>query len=95
MRFGSLVIDVDAHRATVEDNPLKLTATEFSLLVTLAERRGRVQSREDLLNSVWDYEYAGYGRTADTHIRRLREKLGPASELIETVRGVGYRFKGD
>ncbi|MDE2888848.1 MAG: response regulator transcription factor [Gemmatimonadota bacterium] len=95
MRFGPLTIDKAAHRVTVNGDVLALTSTEFSLLATLAERRGRVQSREELLNTVWGYEYAGYGRTVDTHIRRLREKLGGAGELVETVRGVGYRFIGD
>ncbi len=92
MTFGPLTIDKAAHRVTVDGDTLALTSTEFSLLATLAERRGRVQSREELLNTVWGYEYAGYGRTVDTHIRRLREKLGGAGELVETVRGVGYRF---
>ena len=72
---------------------LELTATEFKLLHILVQRRGRVQTRDELLNVVWGYEYGGYGRTVDTHIRRLREKLGKAGHLIETVRGVGYRFK--
>ncbi len=94
LRFGSLAIDRAAHRVTVDGDVLELTSTEFSLLATLAERRGRVQSREELLNTVWGYDYAGYGRTVDTHIRRLREKLGGASEMVETVRGVGYRFMG-
>lgn len=94
MRFGPLTIDQAAHRVTVGGDALALTSTEFSLLVTLAERRGRVQSREELLNTVWGYDYAGYGRTVDTHVRRLREKLGGVSEMVETVRGVGYRFNG-
>lgn len=93
LRAGPLRIDVAAHHVLLNGEPLTLTSTEFKLLVTLIERRGRVQSREDLLNSVWGYEYSGYGRTVDTHIRRLREKLGAASPLVETVRGVGYRFR--
>ena len=72
---------------------VELTATEFRLLLTLAQRRGRVQSREELLNVVWGYEYSGYRRTVDTHVRRLREKIGEAAEMVETVRGVGYRFR--
>ena len=95
MTFGPLTIDRAAHRVTVDGDVLALTSTEFSLLATLAERRGRVQSREELLNTVWGYDYAGYGRTVDTHIRRLREKLGGAGEMVETVRGVGYRFMED
>ena len=95
LRFGTLTIDKAAHTVTVDGVILALTSTEFSLLATLAERRGRVQSREELLNTVWGYDYAGYGRTVDTHIRRLREKLGGAREMVETVRGVGYRFTGE
>ena len=90
---GPLSIDKDAHQALLNGDPLVLTSTEFRLLATLIERRGRVQTRDELLNTVWGYEYSGYGRTVDTHIRRLREKLGDASDWIETVRGVGYRFR--
>jgi two-component system phosphate regulon response regulator PhoB len=72
---------------------VELTATEFRLLHTLVRRRGRVQTRDELLEVVWGYQYSGYGRTVDTHIRRLREKLGEACEWVETVRGVGYRFR--
>ena len=93
LRAGPLSIDKDAHQALLNGDPLELTSTEFKLLVTLIERRGRVQTRDELLNTVWGYEYSGYGRTVDTHIRRLREKLGDASDGIETVRGVGYRFR--
>lgn len=93
--LGPLTLDADSHQAHVGGQPLSLTATEFKLLHTLAQRRGRVQSREELLTVVWGYQYAGYGRTVDTHIRRLREKLGDAQGLVETVRGVGYRFRRD
>ena len=93
LRAGPLSIDRDAHQALLNGDPLELTSTEFRLLATLIERRGRVQTRDELLNTVWGYEYSGYGRTVDTHIRRLREKLGDASDWIETVRGVGYRFR--
>lgn len=92
LQLGSLRISRSAHQVWVNDKPLALTATEFKLLTTLIDRRGRVQTREDLLNTVWGYEYAGYGRTVDTHVRRLREKLGPLSRVVETIRGVGYRF---
>ena len=92
---GPLTVDPEGHHAFVEGQPLSLTATEFKLLLTLLQRRGRVQSREELLNVVWGYQYSGYGRTVDTHIRRLREKLGGAHLLVETVRGVGYRFRRD
>ena len=93
LHMGPISIDKAAHQALLNGDPLELTGTEFKLLITLIERRGRVQTRDDLLNTVWGYEYSGYGRTVDTHIRRLREKLGEASEWIETVRGVGYRFR--
>ena len=92
---GPLTIDAEGHHAFVDGQPLGLTATEFKLLLTLAERRGRVQTRDELLNVVWGYQHAGYGRTVDTHVRRLREKLGDAQGLVETVRGVGYRFRRD
>ena len=90
---GALVVDTQAHRVLLHGENVPLTATEFKLLLTLMQRRGRVQTRAELLNVVWGYEYGVYGRTVDTHIRRLREKLGDAAEMIETVRGVGYRFK--
>ena len=95
IQAGPLFIDPVGHRAMLNGTSLDLTATEFKLLVVLAQRRGRVQTREDLLGVVWGYEYGGYSRTVDTHVRRLRAKLGPAGDLVETVRGVGYRFRRD
>jgi two-component system phosphate regulon response regulator PhoB len=89
---GDLVVELAKHTVTVKDKPLDLTATEFKLLVTLMERRGRVQTRDALLRDVWGYEGDLDTRTVDTHVRRLREKLGRAGDLVETVRGVGYRF---
>ena len=71
---------------------IELTATEFKLLAILAQRRGRVQSRDQLLRDVWEYNSLIDTRTVDTHMRRLREKLGPAAKHLDTVRGVGYRF---
>ncbi|HNC23217.1 MAG TPA: response regulator transcription factor [Opitutaceae bacterium] len=93
LTIGLLTIDVPHHAATVEGKPVTLTATEFNLLAVLAKRRGRVQTRERLLQDVWGYETAIDTRTVDTHMRRLREKIGPAAEYLETIRGVGYRFK--
>ncbi len=90
---GPLAIDLVGCQVQLGRDIIELTATEFKLLKTLAQRRGRVQSREELLKVVWGYEYIGYSRTVDTHIRRLREKLGAAAELVETVRGMGYRFR--
>jgi len=95
IEVGPLVIDQGAYHAVLRGQPLQLTATEFKLLLTLVQRRGRVQSRQELLNTVWNYQYDGYARTVDTHIRRLREKLGEDSDLVETVRGIGYRFRRD
>lgn len=90
--WKELSIDLPRHEVKVKGKPLELTATEFKLLITLARRRGRVQSREALLRDVWDYENLIDTRTVDTHMRRLREKLGPAAKYLDTVRGVGYRF---
>lgn len=94
-RFGELFIDVPRHQVTVARKPVELTATEFRLLTVLAERKGRVQSRDQLLQDVWHYDSVIDTRTVDTHIRRLREKLGRASRFLDTVRGVGYRFVED
>ncbi len=90
---GDLVIDTPRHSVTWKGRPLDLTATEFRLLVTLVQRRGRVQSREALLRDVWEYDTLIDTRTVDTHMRRLREKLGDAAKHLETIRGVGYRFE--
>jgi two-component system phosphate regulon response regulator PhoB len=92
LRIGSLSVDVAKHEVRVADQPIVLTATEFKLLHVLAQRRGRVQSRERLLQDVWGYDNPIDSRTVDTHMRRLREKLGAAADLLETIRGVGYRF---
>ena len=90
--FKDLKIDIPRHEVFVGSNRVDLTATEFKLLTLLAERRGRVQSRETLLRDVWEYESAIDTRTVDTHMRRLRDKLGGAARYLDTVRGVGYRF---
>jgi DNA-binding response OmpR family regulator len=90
-----LVVDLSRHQAFVKNKPVDLTATEFKLLTVLAQRRGRVQSRDQLLQDVWDYDNVIDTRTVDTHMRRLREKLGPAARYLDTVRGVGYRFVED
>ncbi len=89
MRFGELRIDVPKHLTTWKGKPFELTATEFKLLTVLAQRAGRVQSRETLLRDVWEYDTLIDTRTVDTHMRRL---LGPAAKYLDTVRGVGYRF---
>ena len=92
MRFGDLLIDVPRHLASWKGKAIRLTATEFKLLIVLTQRAGRVQSRDHLLRDVWEYDSLIDTRTVDTHMRRLREKLGPASKHLDTVRGVGYRF---
>jgi len=92
LRAGEIVLDIDRHEITVHGQPVELTATEFKLLHLLMERRGRVQTREHLLINVWNYETEIETRTVDTHVRRLREKLGAEADWIETIRGVGYRM---
>ena len=95
VEFGTLRIDRDAHRVWVEAEEIELTALEFKLLVTLYERRNRVQSRSALLDHVWGLDTKISTRTVDAHVKRLREKIGTARDYIETVRGVGYRFAED
>ena len=89
---GPISLDVQAHRVTVDGKAIELTATEFKLLRTLMEREGRVQSRAELLQVVWQAQPDIQTRTVDMHVQRLRTKLGPAGEYVDTVRGVGYRF---
>jgi two-component system, OmpR family, phosphate regulon response regulator PhoB len=93
LRGGPIQVDLNAMRATVADQELELTPTEFRLLVTLLERRGRVQSRQQLLETAWDIHARIETRTVDMHVQRLRAKLGDHGYLIETVRGFGYRFR--
>ena len=92
LRFDELEIDVPRHSVMISGKPLVLTATEFKLLELLARRRGRVQTRDRLLQDVWGYDNPIESRTVDTHMRRLREKLGETARFLETIRGVGYRF---
>ena len=88
-----VVVDISRHKVIFDKRNISLTSMEFKLLVVLMERKGRVQSREKLLGDVWDMAADVTTRTVDTHVKRLRQKLGKAEGLIETVRGVGYRFK--
>ena len=90
---NGLGVDFDSHRVTVDTQETILTATEFRLLTELIKNLGKVLTRDQLLDRVWGYQFDGYARTVDTHIRRLRQKIGPYAEWIETVRGVGYRFR--
>jgi two-component system, OmpR family, phosphate regulon response regulator PhoB len=93
LQIGALQIDLGAHQVKVDGAPVDLTPTEFKLLLTLAERRGRVQGRAHLLETVWEAAPDIQTRTVDMHVQRLRAKLGPAGDMIETVRGFGYRLR--
>ena len=93
LSVGAIDIDRGAHKVSVDGEEIDLTPTEFKLLLTLAERRGRVQARAHLLETVWEAAPDIQTRTVDMHIQRLRTKLGPAGDLVETVRGFGYRLK--
>ncbi len=95
LRVGPFTLDVDGMRAEVDGRELDLTPTEFRLLQVLMERRGRVQSRRQLLESVWEVTARIATRTVDMHVQRLRSKAGDAADWIETVRGFGYRFRTD
>jgi two-component system phosphate regulon response regulator PhoB len=90
--FGELRIDSDSHEVFVNGEEVSLTALEFRLLKQLVDRRGRVQTRDQLLSDVWGYSADITTRTVDTHIKRLREKLGPLGKYVQTIRGVGYKF---
>jgi len=90
---GPIRIDPSRHQVSINGKRVNLTSLEFKLLRTLMQRRGRVQPRDRLLNDVWGYESVIDTRTVDTHIRRLREKLGKAGDIVETVRGFGYRLR--
>lgn len=92
LRVGRIKIDIPEHKVTVDKKGIELTVMEFKLLVTLIQRKGRLQSRDRLLTDVWDIDTEVTTRTIDTHIKRLRQKLGKMGEMIETVRGIGYRF---
>jgi len=90
--FGSLKMDIESHEVFIDDKEIILTALEFKLLNQLVERRGRVQTRDQLLSDVWGYSSDITTRTVDTHIKRLREKLGSMGKYVQTIRGVGYKF---
>ncbi|WAS89570.1 response regulator [Nannocystis punicea] len=93
--YGRLRVDMDGHRVWVDDGEVTLTALEFRLLTTLIARRGRVQTRDALLSDVWGVQPGLTTRTVDTHVRRLRKKLGEIADYVQTLRGVGYRFTTD
>ena len=91
-QFGDLKIDIESHEVYVDEIQIELTALEFKLLNQLVETRGRVQSRDQLLTEVWGYSAEVSTRTVDTHIKRLRNKLGSMGKYVQTIRGVGYKF---
>ena len=91
-QFGQLSIDIESHEVFVDNVEIILTAIEFKLLCQLIDRRGRVQSRDQLLSDVWGYTAEVTTRTVDTHIKRLRVKLGSMGKYVQTIRGVGYKF---
>ena len=93
VNIGAVSIDTDRHTVNVAGRLTELSAIEFKLLLTLAQRQGRVQSRDQLLRDVWGYNYSGDTRTVDTHLTRLRSKLGAAGDMIRTVRGFGYKLE--
>ncbi len=91
IQMGGVILDQSLHQLTVDGQEVPLTATEFRLLRLLMEQKNNVQTRENLLHDVWNYDMDIETRTVDTHVRRVREKLGPYTDLIETIRGVGYK----
>jgi two-component system phosphate regulon response regulator PhoB len=95
LQCGSIRVNPASHCVQVDGREVDLTVTEFRLLEDLVQNQGKVRDREQLLTAVWGYSFEGYSRTVDTHVRRLRAKLGESAETIETVRGVGYRAKGN
>ena len=92
---GGIVIDKAAHMATVDGSPMELSFKEFELLTYFMENQGIALSREKILNSVWNYDYFGDARTIDTHVKKLRSKMGEKGEYIKTVWGMGYKFEVD
>jgi two-component system phosphate regulon response regulator PhoB len=95
LQHKEMTVEPENYKANIKGKPLHLTITEFNLLLELLQNKGRVRSRDKLLDRVWGYQFEGYARTVDTHIRRLRQKIEPYADDIETVRGVGYRFKDE
>jgi len=93
MHFGKIEIDEKAHVVTIDNNIVELSLKEYELLLFFIENRGIALSRNQILNTVWDYDYFGDSRTVDSHIKRLRSKLRDHGDLIQTVRGIGYRFE--
>lgn len=95
MELAGIRVDKDAHEAFVDGEPVDLSNKEFELLIYFMENRGRALSREKILNHVWNYDYFGDARTIDTHVKKLRSKLGPKGDLIKTIWGTGYKLEVD
>lgn len=95
LTIEDLTVDIPRHKVTIGKKEIFLTAMEFKLLVILMQKSGRVQSREQLLDDVWDIQADITTRTVDTHVKRLRQKLGPCGKYIHTIRGYGYKFEED
>jgi two-component system, OmpR family, phosphate regulon response regulator PhoB len=91
--YQDLHMDLESYRVWIAEEEVFLTVTEFKLLLELLQNRGKARTRDQLLDRVWGYQFEGYARTVDTHVRRLRQKIGAYADAIETVRGIGYRFK--
>ncbi len=94
LECGPVTMDVTSHAVKVDGMEVDLTITEFRLLEELLQNRGKVRDREQILTAVWGNSFEGYSRTVDTHVRRLRAKLGTGADVIETIRGIGYRARG-
>jgi len=95
IQCGSITVDPLSHSVQVDGNGIDLTITEFRLLENLLQHQGKVRDREQILEAIWGNSFDGYSRTVDTHVRRLRAKLGEGAEIIETIRGIGYRARGN
>ena len=95
LEAGGIVIDKAAHQVTIDGQNIDLSYKEFELLSYFMENQGIALSREKILNNVWNYDYFGDARTIDTHVKKLRSKMGPKGDLIKTIWGMGYKFEAD
>ena len=93
LEAGGIVIDKTAHQVTIDGNPIELSVKEFELLTYFVTNIGVALSREKILNNVWNYDYYGDARTIDTHVKKLRSKLGEKGDYIKTIWGMGYKFE--
>ena len=93
LEAAGIRVDKDAHEASVDGQPVDLSNKEFELLIYFMENQGMALSREKILNNVWNYDYFGDARTIDTHVKKLRSKLGEKGEFIKTIWGMGYKFE--